>query len=363
MAAKITITSLEKSEKGKLMPYNFSPDNGVLLFAEEYLRQVRAGGHPLHVRHLGLTFYGLNDCLYYGDAKGQIVLPPQGKDLRYIFRESCHYPANECTLGARLQGCLAAASAPLEIEEAAALHTPGMRNLWHWMAEGLPKLLALESIGYTGQYIVTDTPVVRQFLEMLGIAPERQLSGSGSYRIKRLMLPQRLSGFDLVDYMPLVEMTRGKLLERVGRLDGEKRVYVRRIVRRKPVNEDDVLAVLENFGFEIMVPEDFSIAEQLRYMTNAACSVMAHGANAALTLMQPPRSAVVEFFSNRYVSYNNLHAVRLLRLRYHPLVEDLDVSSAPAEGMALSEFLWSGLYMDMTVDTRHLRVLLESILE
>ncbi|SBV93921.1 hypothetical protein KL86DPRO_10614 [uncultured delta proteobacterium] len=345
------------------MPYSFVPGQSVPLFAEEYLRQVKAGGHPLHLRHLGLTFYGLNDCLYFGDHNGQILLPPQGTDLRYIFRESCNYPASECTLETRLQTCLLAASDPLEIDEAAALNTPGMRNLWHWMTEGLPKLLALESIGYTGRYIVPETPVVLSFMEMLSIAPERLLPRGGSYRVKRLLLPQRLSGFDLVEYMPLVEMTRGRLLDAVGRLDGEKRVYVRRVGRRKPVNEEDVLAVLEDFGFAAMVPEDFSVPEQLRYMTNASCSVMAHGANAALTLMQPPRSAVVEFFSNRYVSYNNLHAVRLLRLRYHPLVEDLDVSSAPAEGMALSEFLWSGLHMDMAVDTRHLRVLLESILE
>ena len=342
------------------MPYTFDTDQCALIFAEDYLRHNRRGGRPLHLKHLGLTFYGLSDCLYFGD-EAQTVLPGQGTELHAIFRESCHYPASEFNLAPILARSLAANPECADVEEAAPLYSPGSENLWHWMTENLPKLVALESIGFSGSYIVSDSPVVRQCLELLGIDSGRLLPGKGSYRVKRLMLPQRLSGFDLVDYMPLVELTRDRLLEAVGRLDGGKRLYVRRIGRRKPVNEDEVLAVLGDFGFETMVPEQFSLAEQLRAMTNAACSVMAHGANSTLTLMQPPRSAVIELYGNRYVSYNNLHAVRLLKLRYHPLVEDLDVSSAPDDRMSLAEFLWSGFEADMLVDVRHLRILLEGV--
>lgn len=344
------------------MPYTLEPEQCSLISAGEYLRHNRQAGRPLHLKHLDLTFYGLSDCLCCGD-KAQVVLPAQGTNLRYIFRESCQYPASEFNLVSMLARSLAANPEFVTVEEAAPLYSPGSNNLWHWMTENLPKLVALESIGFSGSYIVSDGAVARQCLDLLGIDPARLLPGKGNYRVHRLMLPQRLSGFDLAEYMPLTRLTRDRLLEAVGRREDANRVYVRRIGRRKIVNEDEVLAVLGDFGFETMVPEDFSLAEQLRYMTNASCSVMAHGANAALTLMQPPRSAVVEIYGNRYVSYNNLHAVRLLKLRYHSLVEDLDVSSAPNDTMSLAEFLWSGLETDMLVDTRHLRILLESICE
>lgn len=344
------------------MPYKIDTAGVVLLSAGEYLDLHKTAGRPVQVRPLGLTFYGLSDCLYFGD-NAQAILPAQGTELRYIFRESCHYSSSEHALPAVLARGLAAWPEPEEVEEAVPLYAPGSRNLWHWMAEGLPKLLALESIGYTGKYIVADAPVVRQTLALLGIDPVRILDGKGGYRIRRMLLPQRLSGFDLVEYMPLVSLTREKLLAATGRLDGTRRLYVRRIGRRKPANEEEVLALLDEFGFSVMVPEEHSLAEQLRAMTHAECSVMAHGANSALCLMQPPRSGMVEFFSNRYVSYNNLHAARLLRLRYHPLVEDLDVSSAPSETMTLAEFLWSGFEADMFVDIRHLRVILESLLD
>lgn len=344
------------------MPYSFNSAESIPLSAGEYLRHTRAAGRPLHLRHLGLTFYALADCLYFGDDS-QVVLPGQGPELRYMFRESCHYSANEYALPATLERALAANSDPVDIDEAAPLYAPGSQNLWHWLTEGLPQLISLESIGFSGKYIVADSPVVRQSLDLLGIAPDRLLDGRAAYRIRLLMLPQRLSGFDLVEYMPLVSLLREKLLEATGVLGGTKRVYVRRIGRRKPANEEQVIDLLREFDFEIMVPEAYSFADQLRFMTNAECSVMAHGANSSLALMQPPRSGMVEFYSNRYVSYNNLHAVRLLRLRYCPLVEDLDVSSAPSDDMTLSEFLWSGFETDMLVDVRHLRVALESLLE
>ena len=345
------------------MSFTFEPEQCRLVFAHDYLTAFRQRGKALSLKHLGLTFYGLTDCLHLGqDCQSILPVRPDG-GLPFIFKESCPYLANEPHLAPIAAACLEAAPDILEVDEAAPLYGPSSENLWHWTTEHLPKLLALESIGYTGRYIVPfASAVAMQSMEMFGIPQERLLQGDACYRVKRLMLPQRLSGFTLVENMPLAEFTRGRLLEAVGRLDGGKRCYVRRVGRRKPINEADVLAVLNDFGFEVMVPEELSLPEQWRYMTNVDCSVMAHGANSTLSWLQKPGSGFVELFSNRYVSYNNLHAVRLLRLKYHSIVQDLDVSSAPTDGMTLSEFLWGGYQADMEVDTTHLRVILESLL-
>jgi hypothetical protein len=347
--------------------HRFEPLKTVLLSAGDYLLNSGRRGRILRLKHLGLIYYGIKDCLYLGD-ESQALLPLEGKNLPFILTESCHYPAGDCQLPGLVLKCLnrfRSEDAELpELDEAAPFYAPGNSNFWHWTTENLPKLLALEAAGYTGKYIVPlDNPMVRASLDMFQISPERLLRPDACYRIKLLMLPQRLSGFDLPYFLPLVEFTRNKLLQAVGgELPGCKRCYIRRIGRRRPLNETEVLELLREFDFEVMLPEDLPLLEQWRYMTNVECSVMAHGANSTLILLQKPRSGCVELFGNRYISYNNLHAVRLLRLKYRPLVQELDVSDAPP-GMSLEDFLWGGFSADLSVDVTHLRILLESLLE
>lgn len=344
------------------MPYRFDQNQCTLISATEYLSQNKRG-RSLNLEHLGLTYYGVRDCLCLGEDF-QVILPASEGRLDYIFKESCQYLAGEHDLAPLARRCLEKKPDLVEVEEAAPFYLPASDNFWHWMTEGLPKLLALESIGYSGKYIVGDNQIVRESLELMGIGPERLLSGRACYRVKCLMLPQhRLSGFYMVQCMPLVGFVREKLLAACGSLSGGRRLYVRRIGRRKPSNEDEVLELLKEYDFEIMVPEDYSIKEQLRNMTNVDCSVMAHGANATLTLMQKPRSAFVEFFNNRYVNYSNMHAVRLLRLNYRPMVQDLDASTVPFNSMSLFDFVRSGYETDMEVDVMNLRIVLETLLD
>lgn len=328
-----------------------------------------SGGKALSfsVHSVGLTFYMLRDCLCFGQERGQAITPVSpGGSIPCIFQESCPYPVHEPLLAGIVKANLCASE--VEVEEAVPLYPFGSTNLWHWTLESLPKLLALESTGYNGPYIIPaqsladPASVVRQSLAMFDIAESRLLPSGPLYRVKRLILPQRLSGFGLKDNMPLCEFLRGRLLEAVGSLEGAKRLYVRRIGRRRVMNEGDVLEVLSEFGFTVMTPEEHSQKEQWRLMTNVECSVMPHGANSTLTLLQKPRSGAVEFYSNRYVSYSNLHSARLLKLRYVPFVEELDQTDYTHVSESVSSFLSQGLQTDIAVDPKILRILLESLL-
>ncbi len=345
------------------MPFTFDPAACVPCFAPEYLSRYPLRGRSFTLKRLGLSFHGLSDCLYLG-AGSQVLLPVEaGNTLPFLFLESCAYLSNERHLPAIAAKCLTSLETPAEMEEAVPLFPQGADNLWHWMTESLPKLLALEKTGYQGAYIVPFSPAATQTLEFLGIPAGRLLPGNGAYRVRRLILPQRLSGFSLPENMPLTDLLRQELLNAVGpSLPGAKCCYVRRTGTRKISNEDELLAVLRDFDFETMTPEELSLKEQLRYMTNAACSVMAHGANSTLTLLQPSQSVCVEFFGNRYVSYNNLHAVRLLKLRYHAVVEDLELASCPANNPDLFSHLRDGPLADITIDPVHVRILLENAL-
>ena len=319
------------------------------------------------VQHIGLSFYMLPDCRCFGDPYQAIAPVANSGTIPCIFQESCPYLATEFSLAPIIAANLD--KQEVELEEAVPLYAFGSRNLWHWTLESLPKLLALEDSGYTGLYIIPASDwsdpqsVIRQSLDMFGIAPERLAPSGPVYRVKRLILPQRLSGFHLKENMPLCEYLRERLVRAAGTLEGTKRLYIRRIGRRKVINEEEVLNLLAEFGFSVMTPEEYSQKEQWRTMTNVECSVMAHGANSTLTMLQKPRSAVVELFSNQYVSYNNMHAVRLLKLRYVPLVEELDAADYPHISTPVSEFLATGLQTDVAVNTSFLKIVLESLLE
>ncbi|MCL1985393.1 MAG: glycosyltransferase family 61 protein, partial [Betaproteobacteria bacterium] len=184
------------------MSFSFSPASCILLFAPEYLRHFPDRGHPFHLSKLGLTFYGIRDCLCLGSTR-QVLLPVhKNGQLPFIFKESCPYPSTEFALPGTAATCLNAPA--VEIDEAVPIFQAGSRNFWHWTMENLPKLLALENMGYDGRYILPyDAPVIARSLEMFGIAPQRLLPAGALYRVKRLILPPRLSGFALVENMPL----------------------------------------------------------------------------------------------------------------------------------------------------------------
>ena len=336
-------------------------DNPPLAFAPEYLSLFMDRGRAFNIRKLELTFHFIKNCLCLS-CPAQVIAPiHEGGQIPCIFLESCPYLGNEGGLAADLRKNL---DAPLVyLEEAAPFYPHGARNLWHWTTESLPKLLALEDSGYTGPYIVPHTcKVVEESLAMHGIAKNRLYYNDVSYRVERLLLPPRLSGFTLADNMLLSGFLRERILAASGELPGTKRCYVRRVGARRIVNEEDLYPLLAEFDFEIMTPEELPLKEQYRYMSNAGCSLMAHGANSTLILAQPAQSAAVECFSNRYVSYNNLHAVRLLKLRYHALVEDLDASCAPNPAQSTDEYFAAGPKADIIVDPLHLRILLENAL-
>ena len=344
------------------MSFRFSPAACTLLFAQEYLRHFPDRGRPFRLQKLGgLTFHGIRDCLCLG-ASMQVLLPIHKDDqLPFIFKESCPYLSTEFALPGVAASCLEAQMT--EIDEAAPIFQTGASNFWHWTMENLPKLLALEHMGYDGKYILPyNEPVIARSLEMFGIAPQRLLPAGLAYRVKRLILPPRLSGFTMVDNLPLVESLRQSILDVTGTEQGNRRVYIRRIGQRKLTNEQSILPVLKDFGFETIVPEELDHKEQFRFMTAVDCSVMVHGANSTLALFQKPRSIWIEMFNNRYVTYSNLHTVRAMKLRYHALVEDLELDTSPDMTTTVYEHLKAGMKADVAIDPMYLRITLENAL-
>ena len=220
------------------MPYAFSPDDCQIASVAEYLRHFPTRGKAIQLSHLRYDIYGISDCLCLG-ATTQAVAPVHNNALPLAFSDAVSHMANEMRLPTVIDEALAQDPKVQDIDEAVPLYPPGIHNFWHFTFENLSKVLALESIGYTGRYIVPAAALadpgsdLRQSLTLFGIGPDRLLPAGPVYRIQRLMLPGRINGLNLANNMPFAVFLRKKRLEAVGSEPGSRRVSMSPHCKRK----------------------------------------------------------------------------------------------------------------------------------
>lgn len=169
-------------------------------------------------------------------------------------------------------------------------------------------------------YIVPNVKHVTEYLEMFNIKMDRVRFSDQPYLVCNTIIPPNFNGYQLKNSKDIILYIRKKILDITGKLDGNKRVYVKRICNRRVSNETEVIDILNKYDFDVLVPENLSVSEQFKYMSNVDFSVMAHGANCTLTICQKIKSKYIEFFSNDYVNYHMLGVINALNLFYTPLV-------------------------------------------
>lgn len=76
------------------------------------------------------------------------------------------------------------------------------------------------------------------------------------------------------------------------------RIYVSRndADRRRILNEEDVMGILDKYGFKKFIPGDHSVREQIAVMSNAELVVGPHGAGLTNLLHCPAETTVLEMF-------------------------------------------------------------------
>ena len=99
----------------------------------------------------------------------------------------------------------------------------------------------------------------------------------------------------------MVEKVCGKA-ERVSR----RRLYLTRSRStshwsRQLENEDELIALLQSHGFEVIEPGSMSIAQQIEVFSEAAMVVSPHGSALANMIFAPPGCAVVDLMPDVWV--------------------------------------------------------------
>jgi hypothetical protein len=180
---------------------------------------------------------------------------------------------------------------------------------YHWLLDALPRLSVIEQFDQLQSLplIVPQslTGFQRDSLALAGITPKR-LAGfdGGCCKVDRLFFPQLLSptGNPSPHAVSWLRARFGAQMTAAPAV--RRRLYVSRrdATQRRVLNEDDVIDLLQGFGFEIVCPGKLSFAEQVSLFSEAEIVVGPHGAGLANMVFAPGDATVLEFFGDNYIN-------------------------------------------------------------
>jgi hypothetical protein len=178
------------------------------------------------------------------------------------------------------------------------------KNIYHWLYETLPRLYCLEIIPELANVplLVREplTPLQGAILRWMGITNPILVTGGKSVAAKQLLFPSIPAPPNC--HTPLLDWLRSRILRgcpaHTGRSD--RRLF---ITRRRDgngrmlLNEEEVGAMLEGYGFEQLTMNRLSPDEQMNAFREAELVVFPHGAAGSYTLFMQPGTHIVELQS------------------------------------------------------------------
>ena len=181
---------------------------------------------------------------------------------------------------------------------------------FHWMLEVAPKFLLLEADGGWGRYgRVIVPPLTKGFqhevLDRFGV-PKSLLDERDARELveaEELVVPVLPAPHNRVPaWLPREMAAR---LRKENPSPPNALIYISRrdSPARQVENEDEVIACLEPYGFQIVTLSGMSVAAQAALFGSARVVAGPHGAGVANLLFCNPGTAVLEFFSPLYVNF------------------------------------------------------------
>ena len=320
------------------------------------LSSFEQGEKPFKIYRAGYNFYvikGLlgalpnydsNSMMYLFDEEGRVVKEHRDQfdpeyfelyDYPFVFRRSI---AEKVFL--KGQYCI--------------LTKQHSNNYWHYTYSNLEIVWILEKAGFRGTYVVPSYQFGSELLRMLDVPPERIISLS-TFEHNRVyvfeevfyVVPVKPFGEDLVYGSPVlleaVESIKKKLP-----LDSSspKKLYVKRIGKRKLLGADKVLA---EYGFTIMIPEDYSVFEQMVLFYNADIVFCVHGANSTNCLYMRKGTVFVEAFSSNWMNRCNLYTTVTSGVNYLP-VSTLETVRGNNYDSVIRDFTFPEILLRSTIE-------------
>lgn len=190
-------------------------------------------------------------------------------------------------------------------------------NYFHWLCDAIPRLFAAslndENIELLLPGFYRRVSFIAESLAPFGLKGVRYAADNGTTYCASLMLPTPASRTG--DHNDAIVAGIGKIYREYygsGSRPGQRRrVYISRALasRRKIANENELLPVLEKFGFETVHAEHLSFADQVRLFSQTELLVGPHGGGLTNMLFMTDGGAVLEIFNRRTQRNNALFSL------------------------------------------------------
>ncbi len=187
-------------------------------------------------------------------------------------------------------------------------------NYYHFLLEFIPRLtLALSELERSDgdshtrfRVLLPSEPTawMWELLELAGVPRDRCLVTDGrQLRVGQVLFASRL-GQPMSTPLWAIEWLRRLFIPGYGAGPTKpcKRLYLsrRKASKRRVVNEEEVEKVLQMFGFQTVMLEDFTVAQQVELFGQAEAVVGPHGAGFA-NIVFADRAKVLEFLDSSWV--------------------------------------------------------------
>lgn len=208
----------------------------------------------------------------------------------------------------------------------------GHNNYYHWHMNWLPRIVLADRFAdlRAHKVLIHEQPsayVLDSLKAVTGRGPEDILElNRGCFRVKQLYVP---TPFPNPLHAPFAVRSYNGLRKPV--FHGRRRnLYISRgdATARRILNEAELIALLEQYDFEIVQPELLSYQAQIDLFSQAGIVVGAHGAGLTNMLFCTPGFSVVELF-NEYYTRVYWSLARAMGVKHYKMLQSDQVEYGP----------------------------------
>ena len=166
-------------------------------------------------------------------------------------------------------------------------------------------------------YPLFQTSFETELLSLIGISPDRVFdSRKHAMHFDRCLLANNSSWFypAAADVLALKSIVELQL--KPADSSANKRLYISRTGRRKVINEDALITMLLQYGFEVVEDKPRSIIEQIELYRSASFIIGPHGASFANLLWCRAGTQLIELFAPNYRPEYFRYLAHVLSIRY-----------------------------------------------
>ena len=213
-------------------------------------------------------------------------------------------------------------------------------NYWHFTVEIADGIYLMEAAGYKGKYIYNENGFSKVLMSLMGVTSDRLIS-IRDLDYHKVYVFERLYDInhDGMDEFECSETVLPKMADKIKKTlkkddSYPKKLYIKRIGQRKLLNGEDI--AVQN-GFQVIVPEEYSVIEQMNLFHNADIVISPHGANSTNYLYMHQGAVFAEIFSDIWYAHfkdSNLKICEACGIHYLLLTgKPCSCSNNKSEGM------------------------------